>query len=218
MSSKPDFSVGDSVRFNNGEIDEDFGVDMGGWQGRIKQVDVDNQMILVAFDSITLRQTPIKYIEECEEQGLNWAEYNIEWDSVEKVERRDTVQDVRATIRELAIKVQWSFLGEEGKEMNKIIGDAGNEQEQYAAWKNHILSTVKFPLKVKVAEWQRPSSPYQVGDRVKIVDIDFIDDTYGLIASLKDGGALPLADLKVVPKRSRYHDTIQLYAVWFANR
>jgi len=33
------FQVGDSVRVKNGTTDPDFGIDIGGWQGQISEID-----------------------------------------------------------------------------------------------------------------------------------------------------------------------------------
>lgn len=218
MSSEQKYKVGDYVRFNDGEVDEDSGTNISGWQGRITEINEKYKTLGVALDSITLKQLSKYYLEACEEEGLGWSEYYIEWDSVTKVEPRDTREDVEAIVDELTALVGWSYLGEEGREINLILQGTDGEMEQYKAWKVHILKTVKFPLLAEVSEWQRPSGVLQSGDQVKITGIDFIDDMHGLIASLQGGSALPLADLKATSSSSPYHDTIHLYAVWFANR
>ena len=35
------FQVGDSVKVKNGTKDPDFGIDIGGWQGQISEIDND---------------------------------------------------------------------------------------------------------------------------------------------------------------------------------
>lgn len=88
MSSiKTPFKLGDSVRFKDGQQDEQLGTDIGGWQGRIAKIDAKHRMLLVEFDSVTLNRLPREYLEECEEEGLSWSEYYIEFHNVELVQQ-----------------------------------------------------------------------------------------------------------------------------------
>lgn len=213
------YKIGDSVRFNAGEVDKDSGTDISGWQGRINDIDEDSKMLGVALDSLTLKQLPEEYVEVSEEEGLDWSEYYIEWDCVQKVEPRDAKVGVKTAKAEIGSRYAWSDLGQQGKEINSILQGAKCEMDQYQAWEAHILETVKFPLEAEVSEHQGWGRALKIGNRVKILEIDFIDDLYGLIVLLKGGQAFPLADLKVVPEiNSPYAHTIQLYAIWFANK
>ena len=60
-------SIGDSVRFKAMK-DADFDGDMSGWQGRVVSFEQEHGTVMIAFDSITLRNMPDAYIETCEEQ------------------------------------------------------------------------------------------------------------------------------------------------------
>lgn len=77
-------------------------MDIGGWQGRIIELDPDGQLMLIAFDSITLHRMDEDYTDRCEEEGLSWAEYYIGYDDVTLVETRDTAADVEKAAAELA--------------------------------------------------------------------------------------------------------------------
>ena len=74
---KEPLEVGDSVRVKDGYEDPDNpDWNIAGWQGRlIEIIEVNPPMILVEWDSITLKNMPASIIEECEEEGLEWAEY-----------------------------------------------------------------------------------------------------------------------------------------------
>ena len=221
MLEKGKFKIGQVVRMNDGTKDDDFGMDMGGWHGRVLSVDSKNQMILIALDSIALYQMPIEHIEDCEEKGLGWPEYNIGYDEVTVATARDTEEDVDAAVSELEGKVGWSYLGEEGREMNAILAGATTTTEELAAWRKHLESTLTFPFKGEVDEWQDPRSSVRSGDRVRILKIVDVDEMYGILVKVKrkfSTFTLPLCDLKALDEKSPNHDPVQLYAVWYANR
>ena len=52
------FKTGDSVVVKPGTVDPDFGVEIGGWQGRVVEGPGDEDMVLIRWDSITLRNMP----------------------------------------------------------------------------------------------------------------------------------------------------------------
>ena len=86
------FKLGKSVRFKDGQKDPDSDLDISGWQGRIIEVDEEQNLLLVALDSITLKSLSREYLEECEEGGLGWSAYYIEFKSVEPAKPRDKKQ------------------------------------------------------------------------------------------------------------------------------
>jgi hypothetical protein len=221
MSVKDTFKTGKSVRFKDGQIDEDSGIDISGWQGRISKVDDKHKMLLVALDSITLKSMSRDYLEECEEEGLDWSEYYIGFDDVEPAEPRDTLTAVKKTITKLSNLVGWAVLGEEGREISAILNGASGEQAQLRAWNRYLRKTLKFPFKAEISEWQRPGSVLQAGQKVQVIRIEKVDEWYGIIVRVKKGRdfyTFPLCDLEAVPANAPNHDAVQLYAVWFANK
>jgi hypothetical protein len=220
-SKKTPFKLGDSVRFQDGQQDEESGTDIGGWQGRITEVDAQHQMLLVELDSITLKSLPREYLEECEEEGLGWSEYYIESHSVGPAQPRDTKQDVEQTIAELSDSLGWVYLGEEGREINAILAGASSEYAQMKAWAKHMRKVLRFPFYAEVSEWQKPGSVLQVGQKVKVIGIADLDEWYGVLVKVKEDRqayVFPLCDLEVTPDNSPNHDPVHLYAVWFANK
>ncbi len=221
MFTKNPFKIGKSVRFKDGQKDEDSGIDIGGWQGRITEVDKKQKLILVAFDSITLKSLPRDYLEDCEEEGLDWAEYYIGFDDVEPAKPRDTKKDVESVAADLSDSVGWAYLGEEGRDINTILDGATNLSDQLSAWDSYLEKTLKFPFTAEVTEWQRPGSALQSGHKVRVLGIEDWDDHYGILVKLKKSRRtyiFPLCDLEAMPKNSSNHDPVQLYAVWYANR
>jgi hypothetical protein len=214
--------VGDSVVVRPGTMDPDFDADIGGWQGRVLEGPGDDDMILIRWDSITLRAMPDSLIEQSEEQGLNWTEMTLEAHEVELAGPRDTEEDVARAIAELSEKHAWSFLGEEGRRIGKILAgvDPDDEMALLDAWENHLVKHLAFPFEAQVSEYQA-RGPLRAGDRVTVRRISTADDLYGIIVRVAHRRrlvAFPLCDLEVTDERSPNYQLVEDYGVWFANR
>ena len=215
------FKLGDSVRFQDGEIDEDSGTDISGWQGRVTEINENQNFLLVALDSITLKSLSRAYLEECEEEGLSWSEYGIGFDNVEPAKPRDSEREVEEIIAELSNTVRWVYLGEEGREINAILTGADDTVAPMKAWEAYLQKTLTFPFTAKISEWQKPGSLLQAGHKVQVMGLESLDEWHGILVKIKKGGrpfVFPLCDLEVVSHNSPNHAPIQLYAVWYANR
>lgn len=216
------FKVGDSVVVKPGTVDPDFGTDIGGWQGRIVEGPGDEGIVLIRWDSITLQNMPDSMIEQCEEQGLGWTEMILAAREVESANPRDTEENVARVIAELSQQHAWSFLGEEGRRIGKILAgvDRDDEMAVLDAWEDHLTKSLVFPFEAEVSEYQ-DRGPLQAGDRVKVTRVGLVDDLYGVIVDVRHGRrkyAFPLCDLEATDERSPNHQIVQDYAVWFANR
>jgi hypothetical protein len=165
---------------------------------------------------------PGSVIEQSEEQGLDWTKIYLEAQEVELTSPRDTKEDVTQAISELARKHAWSYLGEEGKRIGKVLAGVDKDGEMAAldAWEEHLSKSLVFPFEAEIAEYQG-RGPLQAGDRVKVTGIALVDDLYGVIVDLRRGRrkyAFPLCDLEITDKRSPNYQIVNDYAVWFANR
>jgi hypothetical protein len=223
MSTKTEFQIGQSVRVNVGVKDEDSGLEMTGWHGRIRELDPDNKIMLIAFDSVTLRALPLEYVDQCEEEDLDWTIYYIGYDDVTPAPARDSEADVETAANEIAAQAGWSFLGEGGREINAILSDVDIDDEmgQMEAWYDHFEQSLTFPFTAVVDESQERGSPVRAGDQVKVLALADVDDLYGVLVKIKHKlrtFIFPLCDLKAVDKASSNHHLVYLYAVWFANR
>jgi hypothetical protein len=222
MTNEHQFEVGDVVRFKEGTTDEESGQDLSGWQGRISEINADHSLLLVDFDSITLRNMPRDYLEETEEKGLGWSQYYIYPSEVVPAQPRDTEADVAEVVDQIEDELGWAHLGEEGRAINAILGEAlyGDEIDQFEAWEAYLKKTLRFPFQARVAEWQEPGSPLRGVKKVRVLKIVGINDPYGVLAEVRTNHRFvcPLCDLKAADKSSPNHDPLQLYAVWYANR
>lgn len=220
-----DFRVGDCVRVKGGVQDPDFGADIGGWQGRISNIDPGGDEILVSiqWDSITLQQMPVAMIEQCEERGLDWAEMALSANEVEPAKPRDAEDDVAEVKAKLSSQHGWATLGEEGKRIQKVLAgvDADDEMEALGAWEERLDANLRFPFEAEVAEFQE-RGPLRTGAVIIVTGIaDATDEMYGIIVEVKEGRrklAFPLCDLKAMDKQSANYQLVKDYAIWFANR
>ena len=223
MSRPETFKLGQTVRINDGIKDDELDVDISGWQGSIVELDPDEKMMLIAFDSITLREMGLDYIERCEEEGMDWAQYYIGYDDVTLAPARDTAADVENAAAELAAQAGWAYLGEEGRAINAVLADIDIEDElaQMHAWRDYFAKCLTFPFKAVVDEAQRGRSPVRAGDRVTVLALEDADDLYGVMVRVKhkfSTFSLPLCDLKALDEASPNYKPVYLHAVWFANR
>lgn len=88
------FKIGESVVVTPGVADPDFGTDIGGWQGRVKEVDDDS--VFIEWDSTTLRKMGLELIIRCENENLDWEVMTLHNKDVNKTSSRDSERDVAA--------------------------------------------------------------------------------------------------------------------------
>ncbi len=223
--TRSDFRVGDRVKVKAGAQDPDLSADIGGWQGRLSSIERSGDEILVTiqWDSITLKNMPVATIEQCEGQGLDWAEMTLSAHDVEPAKSRDTQQDVAKIKEQLSNQYGWVALGEEGKRIQKVLAamEADDDLDEFGAWEQHLERNLRFPFDAVVAEPQE-RGPLQSGDKVVVTGIaDATDERYGIIVNLKVGRhkyAFPLCDLEAADKQSPNYHLVKDYAIWFANR
>ena len=80
---------------------------------------------------------------------------------------------------------------------------------------------MKLPFEAEVSEWQQ-RGPLQADDRVTVVGFEGVDDSAGVMVTIKAAGrrayAFPLCDLTALDEASANHTLTLDYAIWFANR
>jgi hypothetical protein len=217
--------VGDCVRVNPGTKDPDFDAEIGGWQGRISNIDTSRSANLVTlqWDSITLKNMPIAMIEQCEERGLDWAEMVLGADDLETSRPRDAERDVATIKAQLSKKHGWASLGEEGKRIQKVLAvrEADEDLDEFGAWEEHLEKSLRYPFEAVIAEFQE-RGPLRDGDKVIVTgNADATDEMYGIIVDVRVGRrkyACPLRDLEVTDKNALNYQLVKDYAIWFANR
>jgi len=221
--------LGDSVVVKPNIEELDLNINIGGWQGRVAEIEEEDSLIGIDWDSLTLKQIPDKTIVYCEVEGLDWARAYLAPEDLEQTTARDSVDDVEEAIEQIESKHDFSWLDEGADETEEIdrriytiLDNAEDESEEaaYEAWQEHFQEVLQFPFEAEVVEWQE-EGPLQEGDKVKVVSIYEDDDIYGILVSLRHGRKkyeFPLCDLEVLDKSSANYQPVKDYAIWFANR
>jgi hypothetical protein len=220
------FVAGDTVRVKEGVRYPDVpDVDIGGWQGRITDIDQINDdppLVGLAWDSLALRSLPAWLIEASAEEGLGWSEIYLEVAELDHAPARDSEEDAEETLGELESLYRYSFLGEEGRRINAVLRgvDSNDTMRQFEAWAHHLQQTLKFPFDAEVVEFQERGR-LRTGDILQVLRIELVDDSYGVIVHCRrrrEEIDAPLADLECTNRQSANYELVKDYAVWFANR
>ena len=220
------FKIGDSVKVKDGILEPDTeAFSIGGWQGRIIAIRDEEKptVIDIKWDSVTLKNMPKHFIEECEEEGFGWDSMGLYPEDVEPAIARDTEEETNTVRNELEDEhlLSYSWLGEQGKRIEKILQGIkpNNDMRATKRWGDYLEEHLSFPFDAEIDECQE-RGPLRDGDQVKVKEISLVDDLYGVIVAIRRGRErfdCPLADLAALDKASPNAELIQDYRVWFAN-
>lgn len=209
LTPQKNFPIGESVVVNPGVIDPDYGFDMGGWQGRVTENhhadEQGNPLVSIAWDSITLKQMPVEMIECCEEDGLDWSSMGLYASEVMSASPRDKIHQVDQVKAEIENAHEMDYLGEQGRRMQQVLNGAVRKSElgRFDAWGKYLKEKLTFPFEAEVSEPQG-RGPIRTGERVSVLGIEIVDDSYGIIVSIKtkrDTMTSPFVIWKRFPKR-----------------
>ena len=212
------FSIGDSVKIKEGIMcPDDDSVCMSGWQGRIFEIEEDEDIVGIRWDSITLKNLPRKYITQSEKEGLDWTEIYLSTEEIEPVLPRDSETTAKHVRQEMENEFFWLGGGKEGERILKVITNADDKVE---AWNSHLAQVLSFPFDAEVSEPQ-DKGPLDEGDKVRVHGIAEADDFYGILVNVtseRKRFVFPLCDLTVLARQSANYTPVRDYCVWFANR
>ena len=220
-----DLKVGDCIVVKPGVKDPDYGMDIGGWQGRVTEIKFYRSgqvTIMFQWDSLSLKRMPTATIQQSEEDGLDWTLMGLYPELLARAEPRDTQADVDAVIEALSTEHSWDYLGKQGRRIHQVLKNINedDDMEAFAAWQMYLEAHLRLPLEAVVSEFQ-DRGPLQAGDRVKVIGFEGVEDLYGVLVNIKARGRLyvfPLCDLEAVNQNTADYTLVDDYAVWFANR
>lgn len=221
MKEKTNLKIGDSVIVKAGVIDPDLEIEIGGWQGRISEINRQDKLICIDWDSLTLKSMPGSIIDQCEEEGLDWSRMYLGPAEVDLTTPRDTEADVTAIIEQLEAEHTWSYVGEAGPDIQRVLAgiDLEDDLAAFEAWEEHLRQALTFPFAAEVAEFQE-AGPIRAGDKVTVQSILGIADLYGVLVKVKHKHGnfdFPLCDLDAAEPDSATSKLLKAYAIWFAN-
>ena len=216
------FKIEDSVVVKQNVHDPDFNICIEGWQGRISEIDIQENLICIEWDSFTLSQMPSEIIEQCEEEGWDWKRMFLQIDEVELTHPRDKKEDVESAIDYLNKKYWWSSFGEGGKRIDAVLNrkDGEDEFSDFEAWEKYLTEVLNFPFKAIINKWQE-KGPLRSGDKVKVWGVEGSEDLYGIIMRVHmrlRKYAIPLCELDIIDQLSTNYQPVEDYKTWFANR
>jgi hypothetical protein len=214
------FQIQDTVKVKSGTEDPDFGIDISGWQGWISEIDDD--LVCITWDSITLSSFSDEHIFQCEEDGLDWKRMYLSVNEIVKTSPRDSITNLEKKINEIQSKHHWDYLGELGKRVQTILGHIDFEDEiaAFKAWEQYLDDNLFFPFAAKISEPQT-QSPLKQGDKIKVMGLMGNEDLYGVIVKFRSGRKvyyLPLCEIEVFHRNSNNYKIVNDYCVWFADR
>lgn len=210
------FKVDDCVAVKKGTKDPDSDLyDLSGWQGVILEIgdkdeDTGEQIYLLVWDSMTLRNLPEQFIIDAMLDESDYATMYLGEDDLEPAKARDTHDEIEATIDEIDEKYYWAGLGEEGKRIEAVLSTVSDKYDfdtVIQAWKAHLEKSLKLPCEV-ISEEDDKNYVLQA-----IVDTD--ED--GVIGLLNNGSKAPLCDLNPADE-SKGSEALSDYLTWFANQ
>src|SRR3972149_794018 len=219
-----DLKVGDCIVVKPGVKDPDYGIDIGGWQGRVTEIESyqpGQVTIMFQWDSLSLKRMPASAIRRSEEKGLDWTTMGLYPEEVEQAEPRDTQADVDALIEEMSTEHSWDYLGKQDQRIHQILRDVDEDDdlEAFEAWQEYLKARLKLPFEAVVSEYQE-RGPLQSGDRVTVVGFEGVEDLYGVLVNIKAGRnsyVFPFCDLKAINEKSTNYTLTDDYAVWYSN-
>ena len=160
------FKIGNSVKVKKDVMcPDDDSLCMEGWQGRIFEIE---ETIGIRWDSLTLKQLPLEYIQQSEKEGLDWTEMFLSADEIESVSPRDSEETADNVREKMENKLFWLSEGKEGERILKVIGNAADDEVE--AWNRYLTQTLKFPFEAKVSEPQ-DRGHLQMDDKVQVQGI-----------------------------------------------
>ncbi len=231
-------NIGDSVRIKEGIISPDYdNLIIGGWEGRI--MDVDNDMITIELDSITLSELREDYIINSMEEVVEWSLICLEINEVDVVKPRDSQNDVLLKQNEINMR----YLDEEEKRIFEILGNTDNSVNKNTLQKyyKYLKKNFKLPCILTGMEDFDWEEPYVIGgwdekeyEKLKLTHASYTDkfefikfinkinERKGIeikVKRLSDKKKfnLPLWDLEVVDNNSPNFLLVSDYSSWMTN-
>ena len=215
------FKEGSIVKVKKGILDPDFGNDIGGWQGQVFEVDGD--LVCIDLDNITLSKYPDEYVQQAEEDGLDWEQIYLSIEDIEPAIPRITPANLTNIKEVLHLKHRWDHLGGfVRKRIHEVLKDTNitDEDDVMDVWGQYLSEKLSFPFDAEISEYQ-DKGPLQQGDKIRIHEIIGSDHLYGVLVKLRlsrKGYHSPLCIVKVEDKHSKNYQIVDAYNVWFANR
>lgn len=237
---------GQSIIVKPGILDPDWNLfDIGGWQGRIIEVAPDKQKGLfeIAWDSITLKQMPEKFIENSIEEECEYSIMTLAKEDIGLTEPRDSENDVDQMLERLEDESRNKVCNAIERRIEIILpgDDRSVSQNNQYIYFDYLKKNIQMPTMFTGAEDFPWEEKYIFGgwskkeyeklkmtqpsytDKFEFIELfETIDEIRGILAKVKrkpDNKVfmLPLWDLKCTDKNKRNYELISDYSFWMSN-
>ena len=123
-------------------------------------------------------------------------------------------------LRSIEIKRSENNYNEQERRVNEFIIRCGgmDDSKIEVAWCEYLEENLQFPFSAEIID---DSGPLEVGDIIKVTDIEGIFDLYGIVVNARLGRnkySFPLCLLELVEKNSKNYQLVDDYNLWFSNR
>ena len=134
-------------------------------------------------------------------------------------EPRDKPLDRLEVIWSLSRPFLWERMSEQGQRIQSVLEGISNEDEwaQIQAWEKYLREQITFPFEATIIEQGQGS--LKLGDRVKVIGIDEVDEFFGVLVQIKtlgDRDVLPL-HLLLPDEGLPQFQPVNDYVTWFMN-
>jgi len=216
--------INDSVKVKVGIKDPDIeGNDLSGWQGRIVEINTKENLMTIAWDSITLKNYSLELLMQTWDEDFTLMV--LESDELELCEPRDTAAEA-AKMQEKMLN--WadflSLFDTNATIYAEIFANVNltDEMEVFTIWHKHIEEALNAPIEAELID--ESFGDIREGTKLTIKKLDdFIDDKYGILAKCQTPKKKALLPLCCCEPLEKDEDTeaemlIRDYIVWFANK
>ncbi len=161
------YELNATVRVRAGVHDEDYpDLKLAGWQGRIIEIDAEEALYLVAWDSRSLWEVAPDYIAQCEAEEVEWWSFYLSADEIAPAPPRDTAAAAEATVAHIERLRKASFEDYE-QELVAVLRrcKSGEEWEVVRSWWKRLRDHLALPLEAVSGA----GGPLQPGEPLRLV-------------------------------------------------
>lgn len=236
--------IGNSVKVKIGVKDPDYDkYVMSGWQGRIIDIDEENDLVEIEWDSITLKIIPGEYINSIIDEDCQYDKMYLNTSEIELTQPRDTESDVDKIVKELNKEYGYVTFDEQEENIKNILeaDDISVSMLNLNKYYKFLLKNIELPYILTGMEDFPWEEPYVFGgwskkeyeklkkdnasytDKFDLIEFDNdIEDGSGIFVKVKRISdnkifTLPLWDLKGIDKKSKNYQIISDYSSWMTN-
>ncbi|HPH95019.1 MAG TPA: calcium-binding protein [Anaerolineaceae bacterium] len=218
------FKVSDAVAVKLGVKDDEQGIDLAGWQGRIMEIiqaENGQAAAIVRWDSLTLRRMSRRYMDHCRQNGQDWGEMVLNLDQLELTQPRDTQEQAEKAYRELSARSSRTYPEDQMMRIQQVMDDGEeNELSALETWRHHLKTSLTLPFEAQVVEFEEGKFIHS-GDKVLVTCVALVDDMYGVTAHIKFKGRyfeFPICYLEAMEDKTSNRQLVEDYNAWFATR